>query len=421
MDVKPLACLENIVPGLELYSFQNIGAQQALLNKRMLLAFDTGTGKTFTYSLIVRALLNNNPEKKHIFVIIHDSLEQAPKDIRNLVAAPVFAFSSAAGEFGKLRRRWEQLSVAVLTYECFRLPEVVLFLYERMGEIESIVIDEAHHAANWDGSDTAYMLRALCQYAPYLIELTATPMTSHSSQFYQLLNLVDRDLSPRRDETATGKYLARYMPVNRGDYDIKGNYKTTLVTVVPQPNQVGDIHGIISRVIKGTGATNQVEALLDVVKSRLLEEKKIIIYVNYHDTRQWVEHHLDQAAIGYVSLHGKITKMDERRSILNSFESGEAPILITSVSESLNIESDVVIFYEFTTKLKQVMGRAHRGLVGKELELVFVVTVDSTEVDYFMKYVYQRSLTIQKLLQKDYSEFIEIGEKLRDKGVDSDV
>ena len=47
---EPLICVENIIPGLELPEFQNTGVQEALLNKKMMLSFDTGMGKTYTYA-----------------------------------------------------------------------------------------------------------------------------------------------------------------------------------------------------------------------------------------------------------------------------------------------------------------------------------------------------------------------------------
>ena len=410
--IKAQKCVENLIPYIELPEFQNIGVQKLLLNKKMLLAFDTGTGKTFTYSLLVRALLNRNPEKKHVLVIIHDSLKQVPSDVSNLIAAPVSAFSNTFQELSNLKRAWNGSSVIIFTYECFRNEKVVRFLYDKLMEIESFVVDEAHHISNWDSSDTALMIRAFMKYIPYVAGLSATPMTSHSSQFYQLLNSIDRNLSSHRDETDYGKYDDRYFPVNRSDYKIKGNYKVTLEFVDPMMHQIGNIHGIIFKVIKGTGAVNQVEKLIDLTKARISDDKRIIIYVNYHDTRKWVEQYLDMNGLPFVSLHGKSGNMNLRKDILSQYEEGKVSILVTSISESLNIDSDVVIFYEFTTKLKQVMGRAHRGLEAKELELVFILTKDSAEIEFFMQYVYKRSLIMQRLLGKDYSEFIQVGEEI---------
>ena len=408
-----MECLENILDGVDMYSFQNLGVEKVLQNKEMLLGFDTGTGKTITYSVIVRALLNRNPDKKHILVIIHDSLEQIPRVVRELTRVPVVAYSGTQEDYYKLKRQWEQTSIIILTLESFRNPRVVKLLYSHIIEVESFTIDEAHHVSTWDSSDTAFMIRALAQYAPYTIGLSATPITSYRAQYFQLMNLISRDLSSHARETSLNKYNEKYLPVNRIDYEIKGDYVTTLEIVDPMLHQLGHIRGIISRVIKGSGAVNQVERLISVVQNRLSQGKKIIVYLNYHDSREWVEENFSKAGISFTSLHGRMVKRADREASLNRYKSGEVNVLITSVSESLNIDSDVVVFYEFTTKLKQVMGRAHRGLEAKLLELVFIVTKDTEEVEYFLTYIYERSLIIQKLLRKDYSELIKIGEALK--------
>lgn len=405
--------LNNVMPDAELWDFQRQGMQEVFTNERMLLAFDTGTGKTFTYAGIIRGLLNRNPDKKHILVIINDSIEQVPRDISQLTKASVEAFNGTAEDAGRLRYYWARTSVLVLTMEAFRSLEVVRFLFDNLMEVESFAIDEAHHCSNWDVSDTAFMIRALAQYAPYCIELSATPMTRVSQQYFRLMNLLDRRRSRTRDETYAGAYVDRYMPVNRKDYDIKGNYVPTLIPVQPTLEQAQPQHGIVFKKLKGTGATPQVKALVEAVQQRLKDGKRMIVYVHYHDSRRWVETNFREQGIQFTSLHGKLLKRSEREQALDAYRNGEVDVLITSVTESLNIEADVVIFYEFTTLVKQVIGRAHRGLTGKPLEIVFIITKDSDEVEYFLKYIYERSLTVQKLLMKDYSELVEIGKKIQ--------
>lgn len=419
--MKQMRCLENIIPDLELPEFQNIGVFQMLVNKKMLLGFDTGTGKTFTYAVFVRGLLNRNPEKKHIFVIIHDSLEQAPKDLSDFTAVPVEAISGAQGEAGRLSHLWDKTSIFVMTYESFRNPSVVLFLYRHLMEIESLVIDEAHHCSNWDTSNTAFMIRSLCRWLEFVDGLSATPATREGRQFYRIMNVLDRTISSQRDESNYGAYDDRYLPVNRGDYDIKGDYKAIPEIVPPMAHQVGKIKGDVFRVIKGPGAVNQVERLVKVVLDRRRQGKSTIVYVRLHCVREWIEEHFIDAGITFESLTGRVTKRDERQRMLDRFARRDCDVLITSVSESLNIDADVVVFYEFTTQLKQVMGRAHRGLTGKELELIFILTKDTAEVDYFLKYIYRRSLTLQRLLRKDYSEFIKVGEQLKELNIASDT
>lgn len=413
-NLGPLAILENILPEIEMPEFQNIGIREVLVNKKMCLSFDTGTGKTFTYAGIARALLNDKPEGKHILVIVNDSIEQVPKDVRNLTEVSVEAFDGSYESCGRLRFFWKRTSIFCLTLEAFQQMEILEFLFRHLPEIESLVIDEAHHCSNWNVSDTAFMIRSFARWIPYVVELTATPMTRESKQYYRLMNLLDRDMSIHRDETYLGKYIDRYMTVNRGDYEIKGEYLPTLVVVEPLLEQMKKQKGIVFRTIKGTGATPQIAALVSTVKERLRQGKRCIIYLHYHDTRHWVEQNFQEQGISFVSLHGRITKREERQAILDEFREQRVDVLITSVTESLNIDADVVIFYEFTTAVKQVIGRAHRGLVGKKLEIVFLITRNTDEVEYFMQYIYQRSLTIQKLLNKDYSELIKIGEQVKE-------
>lgn len=405
--------LENIIPDLEYPIFQNIGLRFVLEQKRVCLAFDTGTGKTFELALIIRALLNRNPEKKHLVVIIHDSIDQLTRDVRSLTRVTVEAFDGSDTSLGHLKFFWGRTSIICLTLEAMRSADLIAFLFEHLMEIESITIDEAHHVANWDTSDTAMMVRSLAKWIPYVIELTATPVTRTSNQYYRLMNILDRTLSMHRDESYLDRYDDRYMPVNRADYDIKGNYKPTLITVKPTMDQLKPTKGSVFKTLKGYGATPQIHALIDTVRDRLSRGERIIIYIQYHATRHWVEENFDEQGISYVSLHGRITKREERQRLLDRFRNGEVDVLLTSVTESLNIDASVVIFYEFTTAVKQVIGRAHRGLEGKDLEIIFVITESSAEVDYFLKYIYDRSLMIQKLLGKDYAELVSIGEQVK--------
>lgn len=407
-----MEALSNVLPDVELPSFQLQGMQETFENHKMLLGFDTGLGKTFTYAGIVRGLLNKNANGKHILLIINDSVPQVPNDVRNLVRVATETFDGTEESAGRLRFFWERASIFCLTLEALRVFGVVKFLFDHLPEIESFTIDEAHHVSNWDSSDTAFMIRSLVRTVQYVVELSATPMTRTSKQYYRLMNLLDRNLSPHRDESFLGKYVDRYMPVNRKDYDMKGEYTSTLLVCNPTLDQAAPQHGIVFRKIKGSGAVPQVTKLVEFVRNRLSEQKSIIVYVHYHDTRYWVEKNFAEQGISFVSLHGRLRSRQERQEVLGRYKTGEVDVMITSVTESLNIEADVVVFYEFTTSVKQVIGRAHRGLVGKPLEVAFIITKDTDEVDFFLKYIYQRSLTIQRLLQKDYSELTAIGRQV---------
>lgn len=387
--------------------YQNQGVCLALKSKRALLSYDTGMGKTFAYAFFVRALLNRDPTKKHIFIGLLDQIKQTPDDLRNLVEVYVTAHNAAHDSLSKLERTWTQSSIIFLTYECFRNDSFLLWFYNHLSEVESITVDEAHRVSNWDSSDTAFSIRALVSKVPYCIALTATPITSSNKQFYRLMNLVSRDIGYRSDETRRGNYLNHYLSASRSQYNIKGNYTAKVAWVEPEGYQLQPVSGIVFKSTKWHGATRQVNRLVSLLRSR--SDKRCLVYIAYHEAREWVEEHLKKAGIRYAAINGRVVGV-ARDAEIERFRSGEVSILLTSVAESLNLESDCCIFYEFNTKVKQVIGRSHRSLTGKALEIIFILTRDTPEVDYFMRYIYQRSLTIQRLLGKDYSELIKVGE-----------
>lgn len=395
---------------LELPEFQNSGISNVLSKKKMLLAYDTGLGKSYIAGFIIRALVNRNPEKKHICVLLNESLKQFPADISKTARVTVSAFSSTRAQFKDLLHSWKNSTVICLSFECFQRENVCKFLYENIEDVESIIIDEAHHVSSWDVSNRAFMLRALAQYVEYVVELTATPITSNSKQFYKLMNILSRDLSYKR-ESDLNLYNKHYLKADRQDYNLKGDYKVSLELVNPMVHQLGKIKGNIFEVIKGRGAVNQSNALIKLLRER--RDKKVIVYIHYHETRKYIEECLEENSIDFCAVHGKLPK-HESRAILKNFNSNNCGVLLTSLSESINIESDTVILYEYTTKVKQIIGRAHRGLNPKALEIIFILTRETAEIDFFMKYIYYRSLTIQRLLGKDVSEFLSIKEQLEE-------
>lgn len=411
--------LRHIAPGVALHPSQVAGVQMALTYKKVLLGHDTGMGKSYMCAVEIRALVNADPDSKHLIVMVHDSIDQLPKDIARIAQVPVAAVDATAASAKMLPTLLMNNSVVCVTYEAFLEQGMALTLFSCVHKLTSLTIDEAHHAANWNTSDRSFMLRALAQYFPFVLGLTATPMIVSAMQFYRTMNLVDRTLSFRRDETRYGKYQERYLPVNREDYGLKGEYKPTVLPVDPQMNQLGKQTGVVFRNIKGFGAENQVNALLGVVKQRLAENKKIIVYIAHHEVREWVEQHLEEEGIPHVSINGRVTNQAVRMQRTLQFTTGECSVLLTSITESLNLPADVIVFYEFDARMKQVIGRGHRGLAGKELEVVVIMTKGTDEVDFFQEKVVDRAQKAQTLLHKDYSEILDLGAQVRNLNLDN--
>lgn len=130
--------------------------------------------------------------------------------------------------------------------------------------------------------------------------------------------------------------------------------------------------------------------------------------MNQHSIRNWILPFLDKEGIKYSCINGN-TPGDERQRIMKQFnEEKSLDVIITSVTTAIDLDCDYVIFYEFTVNVKQMIGRAHRGLGDKDLDIVYIITEDSDEVDYFMNNIWARCEMIRDVLGQDYSEMEDV-------------
>ena len=158
-------------------------------------------------------------------------------------------------------------------------------------------------------------------------------------------------------------------------------------------------------ITKGPGAYPQAEAVKRIIRGR---RDKGLIYVNLGVVREFLFEELQKAGIRVACVYGKTT-LKERKEIQKKFENGELDVIITSVTTSLDLECDYIIFYEFTVDVYQMIGRADRGLKNKRLDIFFIITAKTGEADYFLNNIYERSLLIRKVFRMEPN----IVEKLR--------
>ncbi len=409
-----------VLGDIALEPIQVHGVIRSLLEKRVILRYDTGLGKTIMMSVILRALINKDPNKKRIVFVMKDQEIETPRKMAPIVQAPILFTSAETVKLQQFYQNWDRASVILLTYQCLQNIDLVSFLYQNLEEIDAIFIDEAHLASNWNEADTSFMLRALTDKVEYCIALTATPVIKDTHQFARLRNLVDREIPYRYDEDVSVPSPHKaFVNINRQDFGLKGNYICKAEFVQPMLHQLGNLAGNIFDITKGEGAVNQVSKLVELLKERA--NKKVLVYIRYHKTRLWVEDYLKRNHVAFQSIHGKVTKAKERKQILDNFNSGKITVLLTSLTTSLDIDADTVIMYEFTTYVKQMIGRAHRGLSPKDLEILFLLTRDTEEIKYFLKYIYYRSEMIQNTLGIDYYEFIKLGQELEKEMQKSDM
>lgn len=422
MSLTSYKAVEDILEGITLEDFQCVDLLRALLFKRNIITYDTGMGKTVLTAAIMRALVNEVPTRRFIMIVENSQLGQTPQQIRKWANLSVLTVTAQTDdiEASLIKRNFLRYQVLMLTKETLNDYRVMNILYKYKDSYHGIFIDEAHKLSNFTESSSALMLRGLLRNFEYRYALTATPITSKGRQLADITHMFEWELAwnvkalikdIERGESLLDKFPNLFINRTRRDLGIISNYRTHIELVEPHDWQKTS-GGYNSINVKGPGARNQISRVINIIRKH--KGQKGLIYINKHAIREWVVECLEKEGIRVASVHGKMgaKKHELRAEIYKDFADGNLDVLTTSITTGLDLEADYVIFVEFCTDIKQMMGRAERGLNPKTLDLYFIFTRDTGEVEYFLQNIYQRSLSIQEVLRKDYSELIRVGARL---------
>jgi superfamily II DNA or RNA helicase len=366
---------------------------------------------------LIRAHVNYKPNRKFIFVGTSSQLEQTTKDLKRFTELEVISSSAKRVEMERIFNLKESSkhSILFITHDTLNQEEMVKYIYSRINSYYGIIVDEAHLVSNFTSSNSAFNLRALLRHFPLAIGLTATPVTTDSSQLGDLLHMYfPRDFDNlrelRRDmqegENPLERVKNNVFVRSRRDVGVVSNYRTHYDIVEPHEWQIGADGLDRLELTRGEGALNQRNYLIDVVKG--YKGFRGLIFIERTASREWVEKGFREAGIKFKSIHGQDNKK-ERTSILDKLNKRELDVVITSVPEALNMSADYVYFYEYTADVKQMLGRAERGLNPKTLDIHFMFTRDTGDADFFVRRIYRIALWIQMVVGQDYREILKIG------------
>lgn len=412
-SMRSYQAISLVLNGITLHPLQCIDVMKMLYRKRCIVIYDTGTGKTLLAAAFIKLLCNEDSKRKFIMLVKKDQLIQTPKKLTDACGKLVL-YSAADAKSVEILQKTGMSSAAVLmlTHDCLDNERVMNALFACRKQFCGIIIDEAHEFNNFNRARSAGILDGLATAFEYCVALTATPITTNILQLAKLAYIVDRDRYPnylklerqlRNRSFDVDDDPMFFINRRREDFGGRCKYRGEIVWIEPMPHQKRNAGGdTLARLCKGTGSYNQANKLVEIINR--YDGKRGLVYVERHEVRDWVCPFLDAAKIKYACINGR-TSTDERRRIMYAFNMEKClDIVITSVTTAIDLDCDYVIFYEFTVLIKQMIGRAHRGLEDKELDVIFMITDDTCEVDYFLNNVLNIGFVIRDIMHKDYSE-----------------
>lgn len=424
-QMQSFDAIQHVLNGIELHPLQCIDVMKAIAKKRSIIVYDTGCGKTLVASAIMQLLWNENPSRKFIMFVKKDQLVQTPLKVESATGRRCIASAADAKSLKRiLREQYTDADVLMLTHDCLHSEKFLTELYEVKDMYCGIIIDEAHELSNYNHATSSAMLSAMVQSFEYCWALTATPITTKLNQLAKLASIVDSEHFGNfnsfqnyisRDPERIKEFPSFLIIRGGRDFGGKRDYRGRVRWVNIMPHQKIASKGAAATMAKykGDGAYNQAIALIDEIQS--YKNKRGLVYINQHAIREWVLPFLDQVGIKYRCINGN-TKVAERIEIMHEFnELKSLDVVITSVTTAVDLDCDYVIFYEFTVNVKQMIGRAHRGLGDKVLDIIYIITDDSEEIDYFMNNIWARCEMIRDVLGQDFSEMEDVERCVEDR------
>lgn len=414
--------IKYVLDGIELHDLQCVDVMKMLASERAIVSYVTGLGKTVLAAAVMRLLWNEDPTRKFIFLGKFDQLSQTPEKLEKMCGRKVIAsYASAKSIKNIFDAQYENYSVLFLTHETLRKNTIMNDLFAHRKEYCGIFIDEAHELSNTGFAETASILAGMTRQFRFCYALTATPIVASVRQMAKLANIIDPIKFPNvlklERSLTNGTYQIENEPCffinrTREEFESEAHYNGIVEWVEPLPHQKMPCGGNrLFSLCKGDGAYPQVEALVRLIKKR--SGQRGLVYVNQHEVRAWILPFLNEAGIKYACINGK-TSLKERERIMREFnEEKVLDVVITSVTAALDLDCDFVIFYEFTVEVKQMIGRAHRGLGDKELDVIFVITNDTAEIDYFYENVYAVSKVVKQILHQNCNELDDVDRELQ--------
>lgn len=414
--------LRDILETAELTEFQTFDLLQCLIMNLGVICWDTGMGKSYLAAAIMRAYLNQARNRKFIYVVKTKQLLQTPAEIKELTGLNVISCSGVEEDVVNtfMQSNFLKADVLIISHSLLMNPKFMNFFYSFKDEYFGIIIDEIHELSNFTESFSAGMARAMLRNYKVRFGLTATPVTSDKAQIVKLAHMVTWKQFPDVNGTISEvKAMKNIHDVfgdlfkfrTRASEGILSAHIPVVRRVPAMDYQIGasGYHNMF-KLTKGTGAVNQAEEVYKISQERG-DKSRGLVYTEFRDSMDWLSKYLINKGLVVRCINGD-TKDAVIAEYLAEHRQGKVDILITTITTALNMDSDYIIFYEYTTEIKQMLGRSHRGLNPKVLWMYFIFTLNTGEEEFFMKNIYKLSFWIHEVFRQDYSSFIKVGKEL---------
>lgn len=424
--MQPFLSFSEILEEVTLAPFQSHDTLRALALETAVVVADTGTGKTLIMAALIRALLNEVPNRRFIVLVEKSQLQQTPAKLRRWTGENLLHTTAAAENLSQVFEQQDPLRfpILMLTHDVLKSEKAMQILYRYKDSYDGLLIDEVHKLSNFPKSQSGAMAKAMLKNFRFKYGFTATPVTTKPEQLAYLSHMFDPenvdDVSEIVSRVKSGVKIDTLVPDlfiirTRRDLGIEGTFIPHVEWIEPHDWQLNlpreqKVGSVFARNRK-TGSYNQANAQRDIILKHKKDGKRGLVFVHHQESREFLCKILDETNIRYACVNGDVSG-SEREEIYDAFARGFLDVVLTSITTGVDLDCEYICFYEYTAHIQQMLGRGHRGLNPKTLELHFLFTKYVGEVEYFEEKLYVLALWIETVLGQSYKAILHVGRNL---------
>lgn len=417
---------DSLLNGLTLTWFQCFCIEHCYISKGSIVSLGTGLGKTMTaIGYILKVFKDYSTPQYGIFFCLPESVNQIAGDFMEYTDLKVYTLTGQSEHINALKsvKLTENIAL-IISYEALYSIDFANWFVENLSNIAVTVFDEAHELSQTSLVNS--FVKQICNKVENRMALTATPITRSPEQVIRLLSFFDKYMIPgglkyldpykiynqdfevvdykHLDNFSTDIY-PRYVSWTRKELGLCGNYHPYVLEVEPTDEQKACALKDSYKIIKGDPNSKQAQVFYKLVSYLTSQNKVGLCYAYNREISEQLCQRLIDMGIRAVVVNGDPKNKQIRDQVIKLFHSGEIDILITNLTMSLNLACDYLIFWQFTNRAVQMLGRCERGFLVKDLDIYLIITKDTVEFEQYQNNVFRRCKWLEESLGKDIDVF----------------
>ena len=427
--------LKYLCNGVVLENFQTLMVAWILIIRTFICTLDTGLGKTYIASAVIKWLHNAKETKNFLYVVENAGMAQTAKKVSDLTGLRVKTCNASELDANILSvTSTDDFDVLMISYQAIQSYGVACYLLENIDDFQTVIYDECQWLSELNNSNTWEISKQMRKYFRDVIMFSATPFKTNPLQLLKQVEFLNPTVIGNINAYISDKCTRSLMyeitdwygldriksdltlwvnGFTREELGIGIKYKP-FAHVCDSTDFQKEVTAHEMHRIKSDDKSEALEKLKEIVSDAAFDGEQGIIYCSTNENKLLLKKELESAGLIVEIIDGSLSDKKQRAKVQNDYHDGLINVLIINITTTLDLPSQYCVFYELCDAgtITQFIGRCVRGFADSDLTVHFILTKDTYEIDYFYNSIWKKSKYLQECLNKDGTLMKEIRKQI---------